>query len=328
MACTGVVKFFKFEVGWGFISFISTEGDSKDVYFHENDVKSTQILDKGDKVCFNMGSNRDRRGRDRPCAKEIQRTGLTPAEELFEAVSNGQEQIVSTLLSARADPNIKKNSNLLEVQRFDSMSPLFIAARDGHTSIVTMLLEAGAEPDATTGCTKCNVDLDDYDLPEDIPQERVTPKEIAHRHGHHEIERIIDDFPRHIMLTISILSQTSGEAELSIRRSLGGQEVARFHATLRDTPAKILDTIVTESGIAKHKIKLVQEGKNDVYTHDTVGRFGTAAEFLGLVLRSGPRIDALEEAQLLSTLHASSIQVPGSSVQGGSLPTLSDACPL
>lgn len=69
---------------------------------------------------------------------------ITLNEELIQAVTQGDAELVTDLLAQGASANYKKSSG---------MTPLLCAASKGHVGIITILLANGANPD-TTNCLK------------------------------------------------------------------------------------------------------------------------------------------------------------------------------
>lgn len=116
---------------------------------------------------------------------------------LFEAASLGHVDIVSILCQRKADVHIKSNTGY---------TPLFEAARKKHTRVVQVLLENNANVDVQTSTggrtplhvaarighkETVNLLLERGANPECKTKLKETAWEIAHKHGHHGVCKIL-----------------------------------------------------------------------------------------------------------------------------------------
>jgi len=83
--------------------------------------------------------------------------------QLHEAIYNGDEEVVKTLLKLKVNPNLTFGKDV---------TPLYIASRQGHTTIVEALLYAGAKVDQTK-------------------ENGWTPLHAASYHGHTNIAELL-----------------------------------------------------------------------------------------------------------------------------------------
>lgn len=197
---------------------------------------------------------------------------------LAAAISSGNQGLVTALLSARA------NANLRESDVVGSL--LFRAAGAGHAELVAMLLEAGAEPDVC--CMWDNYD----DYGDEV--ELISPESLAQMKGHKEAVCAIQDWKSQVVVSLHVLSRSPDSVELSAV-NLGGTEVARAHASLSDCPGYLFDHIAKKAGIAEGKLRIAAPDMH-VYGRRSIDKFrGSMTMFLGSTAEA--QAAPLEEAQ-------------------------------